>query len=141
MIISVLRRLLFLLPLSMAGLGCGDLEEALTPRPQPHPDRVPALQVEVPPGHSGVTLFVTGNPERSGLLSPGASVDVMMTPKGGGLTEIIVENILVIGLPEARHKRRGTPVTVAVTQAQAEQVIQGQAKGSLTLLIRGENNP
>ena len=121
----------------LAASGCQDLD--FWPKPPEKKPEKPQKMEEIPPGHSAVTIRVTGNPERSGLLFPGVNVDVMATPKGGGLTEMVAEKVQVLALPRERAASgKGTPVTVAVTREQAEVLIQSQAAGQLTLLIRGD---
>ena len=106
------------------------------------------LSREVPAGMRAVSIRIDDVSGVAGFILPGDRVDVMLTrhvegtPQDSGLaTDIILQNILVLGIDQLSDQDREKPVvartaTVAVTPEQAQKLALAQQAGTLGLALR-----
>jgi pilus assembly protein CpaB len=106
------------------------------------------LSREVPAGMRAVSIRVDDVSGVAGFILPGDRVDVMLTrnvtgnsPDSGLATDIILQNILVLGIDQLSDQAREKPVvartaTVAVTPEQAQKLALAQQAGTLGLALR-----
>ncbi len=105
------------------------------------------LSREVPPGMRAVSIRIDDVSGVAGFILPGDRVDVMLTrkmegsPDSGLATDIILQNILVLGIDQLSDQDREKPVvartaTVAVTPEQAQKLALAQQAGTLGLALR-----
>ena len=106
------------------------------------------LSREVPPGMRAVSIRIDDVSGVAGFILPGDRVDVMLTRKvdststdSGLATDVILQNILVLGIDQLSDQDREKPVvartaTVAVTPEQAQKLALAQQAGTLGLALR-----
>jgi len=106
------------------------------------------LSREVPAGMRAVSIRIDDVSGVAGFILPGDRVDVMLTrkiegtsPDTGLVTDIILQNILVLGIDQLSDQAREKPVvartaTVAVTPEQAQKLALAQQAGTLGLTLR-----
>jgi pilus assembly protein CpaB len=107
------------------------------------PNEYPPLQLE--PGQRAVAISLDDSTSAvDGLVRPGEYVDVHFTPasyrdqdRTGGLTMTLFKGVKVLALHRGAYGasagRGGTTVTLALTEEQANILIQARDKGGLTL--------
>jgi pilus assembly protein CpaB len=106
------------------------------------------LSRQVPPGMRAVSIRVDDVSGVAGFILPGDRVDVMLTrrlegttPDSNLATDIILQNILVLGIDQLSDQDREKPVvartaTVAVTPEEAQKLALAQQAGTLGLALR-----
>lgn len=106
------------------------------------------LSRQVPVGMRAVSIRVDDVSGVAGFILPGDRVDVMLTrrleattPDSSLVTDVILQNILVLGIDQLSDQDREKPVlartaTVAVTPEQAQKLALAQQAGTLGLALR-----
>ena len=106
------------------------------------------LSRQVPPGMRAVSIRIDDVSGVAGFILPGDRVDVMLTrrldntsPDTSMATDIILQNILVLGIDQLSDQDREKPVvartaTVAVTPEEAQKLALAQQAGTLGLALR-----
>lgn len=106
------------------------------------------LSRQVPVGMRAVSIRVDDVSGVAGFILPGDRVDVMLTrrleastPDSSLVTDVILQNILVLGIDQLSDVDREKPVvartaTVAVTPEQAQKLALAQQAGTLGLALR-----
>jgi pilus assembly protein CpaB len=113
------------------------------------PGEFPPLQLE--PGQRAVAISLDDSTSAvDGLIRPGEYVDVHFTPSSyrdqdrtGGLTMTLFKGVKVLAINRSTYGaspagRGGTTVTLALTEEQANILIQARDKGGLTLTYTPE---
>jgi pilus assembly protein CpaB len=101
-----------------------------------------------------VTIHVTDATGVAGFVSPGDRVDILLTRgvQGGGMqerdpgTDILLQNIKVLGIDQDTNQRNETPtvakvVTLEVTPEDGQKLTLGGQVGTLSLALRNFANP
>jgi pilus assembly protein CpaB len=99
---------------------------------------------EVARGMRAVSLSINDVSGVAGFILPGDHVDVMLTRQadnGGLATDVILQNISVLGIDQLSDQERDKPVvartvTVEVTTEQAQKLTLAQQAGTLSLALR-----
>jgi len=108
-----------------------------------------AITANIPEGHRAVTISVDAKSAVEGWVRPGARVDVVWASsiRGRPGVTVIVQNALVLSAernPDPKVQP-GSPVpstvTLLVTAEDAAKINLAQTTGSLTLQLRGDNDP
>jgi pilus assembly protein CpaB len=108
-----------------------------------------AITANIPEGHRAVTISVDARSSVEGWVRPGARVDVIWASsiRGRPGVTVIVQNALVLSAernPDPKVQP-GAPVpntvTLLVTADDAARINLAQTTGSLTLQLRGDNDP
>jgi pilus assembly protein CpaB len=108
------------------------------------------LTVKIPDGYRAVSISVNDISSVEGWASPGAKVDVVWASRvrGQAAVTVIVENAQIISAQRQTvdaAPQGGAPVpstiTLLVTAADALKIQLAQANGSLTLSLRGDQDP
>ncbi len=102
------------------------------------------LSREVSRGMRAVSISINDVSGVAGFILPGDHVDVMLTRQadtGGLATDIILQNITVLGIDQVTDQERDKPVvartvTVEVTSEQAQKLTLAQQAGTLSLALR-----
>ena len=106
------------------------------------------LSRQVPPGMRAVSIRIDDVSGVAGFILPGDRVDVMLTrrlesatPDTNMATDIILQNVLVLGIDQLSDQDREKPVvartaTVAVTPEDAQKLALAQQAGTLGLALR-----
>jgi pilus assembly protein CpaB len=110
------------------------------------------LSRQVPIGMRAVSIRVDDVSGVAGFILPGDRVDVMLTrrleattPDSSLVTDVILQNILVLGIDQLSDQDREKPVvartaTVAVTPEQAQKLALAQQAGTLGLSLRNASS-
>ncbi len=112
--------------------------------------RVGAFARSVPPGRRAVTIPVSRESSIGGLLSPGDSVDLLMTmsrPEGGSpVTFVLLEDVSVaatdgrVETPARRQREPARTITIVVTPEQAARITHARQAGELTVMLRSQDD-
>jgi pilus assembly protein CpaB len=105
------------------------------------------LATELSPGMQAVTFHSSDVAGVGGFVLPNDRVDVMLSRSVGGgdhampLTQVIAENIRVLGVDQSDDQEQSKPVvakaiTIEVTPEQAQQITLAQSMGSVSLALR-----
>jgi len=107
------------------------------------------LATELSPGMQAVTFHSNAVAGVGGFVLPNDRVDIMLSRSVGGdnnshampLTQVIAENIRVLGVDQSDDQEQSKPVvagaiTIEVTPEQAQQITLAQTMGSVTLALR-----
>lgn len=106
------------------------------------------LSRQVPPGMRAVSIRIDDVSGVAGFILPGDRVDVMLTrrldntaPDSNMATDIILQNVLVLGIDQLSDQDREKPVvartaTVAVSPGDAQKLALAQQAGTLGLALR-----
>ncbi len=102
------------------------------------------LSREVARGMRAVSISINDVSGVAGFILPGDHVDVMLTRQadtGGLATDIILQNITVLGIDQLSDQERDKPVvartvTVEVSTDQAQKLTLAQQAGTLSLALR-----
>jgi len=105
------------------------------------------LATEISPGMQAVTFHSSDVTGVGGFVLPNDRVDVMLSRSVGGekttmpLTQVIAENIRVLGVDQSDDQEQNKPVvakavTVEVTPEQAQQITLAQTMGTVSLALR-----
>lgn len=107
------------------------------------------LATEISPGLQAVTFHSSDVTGVGGFVLPNDRVDVMLSRSVGGdnnshalpLTQVIAENIRVLGVDQSDDQEQNKPVvvksiTVEVTPEQAQQITLAQTMGTVSLALR-----
>lgn len=111
------------------------------------------LSNEISPGMQAVAVRMSDVAGVGGFVVPGERVDILLTRSGGGgnghggvaLTQIIAQNIRVLGIDQTDDEENGKPTvvktaTIEVTPAQAALVTLAQAVGDVSFSLRHIND-
>ena len=110
------------------------------------------LSRQVPVGMRAVSIRVDDVSGVAGFILPGDRVDVMLTrrleattPDSSLVTDVILQNIQVLGIDQLSDQDREKPVvartaTVAVTPEQAQKLALAQQAGTLGLALRNQTS-
>ena len=105
------------------------------------------LATELSPGMQAVTFHSSDVTGVGGFVLPNDRVDVMLSRSVGGgehampLTQVIAENIRVLGVDQSDDQEQNKPqvvkaITVEVTPEQAQQITLAQTMGTVSLALR-----
>jgi pilus assembly protein CpaB len=107
------------------------------------------LATEISPGMQAVTFHSNDVAGVGGFVLPNDRVDIMLSRSVGGgnntqtmpLTQVIAENIRVLGVDQSDDQEQNKPVvakaiTVEVTPEQAQQITLAQSMGTVSLALR-----
>ena len=104
------------------------------------------LATEISPGMQAVTFHSSDVAGVAGFVLPNDRVDIMLSRSAGGerplpLTQIIAENIRVLGVDQSDDQEQNKPVvakaiTIEVTPEQAQQITLAQTMGTVSLALR-----
>lgn len=107
-----------------------------------------ALSATIPPGFRAVTIRVDATSSVEGWARPGSIVDIMWNTsvKGVAAVQVIVENAKVISAERQiqQQQQAGAPVpntvTLLVTLEDAQKISLASTTGTLSLVLRGDND-
>ncbi len=107
------------------------------------------LATEINPGMQAVTFHSSDVTGVAGFVLPNDRVDIMLSRSVGGgnnaqtmpLTQVIAENIRILGVDQSDDQEQNKPVvakaiTVEVTPEQAQQITLAQTMGTVSLALR-----
>src|SRR5258708_1567656 len=107
------------------------------------------LATELSPGMQAVTFHSNDVAGVGGFVLPNDRVDIMLSRSVGGgnntqampLTQVIAENIRILGVDQSDDQEQNKPVvakaiTVEVTPEQAQQITLAQSMGTVSLALR-----
>ncbi len=109
------------------------------------------LADQIRPGMRAATLRVDDVLGVAGFVLPGDTVDILVTRAAGGdraqlATDILLQGVRVLAVDQMADPAKNKPViaraaTVEVTPAQAEKIALAAQVGTLSLALRGSNDP
>ena len=114
-----------------------------------HKGAAGSLAAVITPGMRAITIPVNEVAGVAGFALPGNYVDVMLSTKddtGQPISKIVLERVLVLAVDQDRsikdesRGRVSKAVTVEVTPQQAERIDVARAVGSLTLVLRSQED-
>lgn len=107
------------------------------------------MATEIDPGMQAVTFHTNNVAGVAGFVMPNDRVDIMLSRTVGGeantkslpLTQVIAENVRVLGIDQSDDPEQNKPqvvsaVTVEVTPEQAQQITLAQSMGGISLALR-----
>jgi len=106
-----------------------------------------SLATEIDPGMQAVTLRSSDVSGVAGFVFPNDRVDILMSrtvgngEKGLGITQVIAENVRVLGIDQSDDQEQSKPtvvkaITIEVTPEQAQAITLAQSIGNVSLSLR-----
>jgi pilus assembly protein CpaB len=107
----------------------------------------PTLSRQVDDGKRAISIRVDDVVGVAGFVLPGDRVDIFLTRRMESIqTQVLLQDIKIIGIDQVADQATDKPIvartaTVEVTPEQAQTLVLAQQAGSLSLALRGLQNP